>query len=413
MPQAAPPTAFSYFRNIDTDRGRKLKRRLEHIAGADMSLPENVIHGYGAAMNEGDVLSDAYINAAFSGPDRKRAREFVEQALNDGIDSVTDAPVELAALFKDLDTEPDWLDWDLVEHGAEVFRRYGHGLYEFFGMITFNGYRTPTVAKPLILTGAYTGGSAFGRFLETSRFCVDVSEPGALRAGGIGRRSAVMVRILHSIIRRTLLPHPEWDSAWLGMPLSQADSFSTLLASSFVPGQTLKLLGYRPTDHDILAMMHQWRYIGHLMGVQPAWYPETVADGFRAQLLILLSADKEDSADFRHLTQSFMSNYQPKQDSHGLRRLAGELNYRVKLGLAAYYVPTDTYRAAGLPDPGLWRYIPLASFVPNYLRETARRRIPGVAGLIDRRRRAARERWLHEHLDGGEAKFAPVEKLTR
>ncbi|MDT5356334.1 MAG: hypothetical protein QOJ56_4866, partial [Mycobacterium sp.] len=59
--------------------------------------------------------------------------------------------------------------------------------------------RPPDGATPLALTGAYTGGTAFGRFLETSRLWTDTTEPGAMRPGGVGRRSAVFVRILHSI----------------------------------------------------------------------------------------------------------------------------------------------------------------------------------------------------------------------
>jgi len=108
-----------------------------------------------------------------------------------------------------------------------------------------------------------------------------------------------------------------------------------------------------------------------------------------------------------------MTNYQPKQDTRGPRRLAGELNYRIKLGQARCYVQADTYQAAELPDPGLWRFLPYASFVPNFLRETARRHIPGASGLIDRRNRAARQDWLRTRLEDGEANFAPVKKLTR
>ncbi|WP_405886067.1 hypothetical protein OG762_01495 [Streptomyces sp. NBC_01136] len=67
------------------------------------------------------------------------------------------------ALFDQINTDPEWVDWDKVEHGAEVFRRYKE-LYPYFGMSTFNAYGLETVAKPLALTGAYTGGSAFAGF---------------------------------------------------------------------------------------------------------------------------------------------------------------------------------------------------------------------------------------------------------
>jgi len=56
---------------------------------------------------------------------------------------------------------------------------------------------------------------------------------------------------------------------------------------------------------------------------------------------------------------------------------------------------------------------PLARFIPNLVRETLRRKVPGVAGWIDQRHRRTRHEWLNTHLEGGEAKFAPVDKLTR
>lgn len=161
--------------------------------------------------------------------------------------------------------------------------------------------RSPTVAKPLALTGAYTGGSAFGRFVETSRLWTDTTEPGAMRPGAVGRRSAVFVRVLHSMIRHTLLPHPEWDRDRLGMPISRFAQTGTLLLSSFAPGTQLKLLGYRPTDADVEAMMHHWRYVGHLLGVEAAWYPQTVAEGFLANLLLGLAEQPKIDEDSREL----------------------------------------------------------------------------------------------------------------
>jgi hypothetical protein len=41
-----------------------------------------------------------------------------------------------------------------VEHGAEVFRRYGSELYPYFGIMTFNAYGLEIIATPLAMTGA-------------------------------------------------------------------------------------------------------------------------------------------------------------------------------------------------------------------------------------------------------------------
>jgi len=412
--EASIPRAFAYYRLADSPRGQAMRWQFERIAQSRLDLPEQVIRQFGAAMNTGDRLGDAYIDKAFATQAGKAgARKDVERALAGGIESVTDPSPELRALFEHINTDPEWVNWNTIEHGAEVFRRYGKELYPYFGMITFAGYATRTISRPLALTGAYTGNSAFHRFLETSRLWTDTTEPGAMRPGGVGRRSAILVRVLHSIIRHTLLPHPEWDREDLGVPISQLGMFQTLMASSHFPGQQLKLLGYRPTDDDVVAMMHHWRYVGHLMGVEPPWYPQTAADGFRAQLLVMLAEEPSFGPDSAELCRSFMNTYLPPEDARGVRRLVGNLRYQAQLGHSMFYLGSDLHKASGLPDPGPWRYAPLARVVPNFARETARRMIPGVAGWIDQIHRRKRQEFLRKNLGGGEAKFQPVDKLTR
>jgi hypothetical protein len=412
--EALVPSAFAYYRLAEGPQGRDMRRQFERLTKSRLDLPDETIRQFGVAMNTGDRLGDAYIDTAFSTrAGKSSARKDVERALEGGIKSVADPSPELLALFEQIDTDPEWVDWNTVEHGAEVFRRYGKELYPYFGMITFAGYGARTVNRPLALTGAYTGNSAFHRFLETCRFWTDTTEPGALRPGGAGRRSAVLVRVLHSIIRHTLLPHSEWNREQLGVPISQYGMFQTLMASSHFPGQQLKTLGYRPTDDDIVAMMHHWRYVGYLMGFEPPWYPETVTDGFRAQLLIMLGEEPDPGPDPAELCRSFMNTFRPPEDARGLHRIMGNLTYQAQLGHSRFYLGPDLHKASGLPDPGWWRYAPLARFLPNFARETARRRIPGAAGWIDQVHRMARRDFLRKNLEGGEAKFQPVEKLTR
>jgi hypothetical protein len=411
--EVAIPQIFTYFQAADSPVGQSLKWKLERLAKSHLDISDELATAFGRAMNTGDRLGDAYIDACFASPKGKaRARKDVEQALHGGIKTVNNPSPELVALFDQINTDPEWVDWDKVELGAEVFRRYKE-LYPFFGMSTFNAYGLETVAKPLALTGAYTGGSAFGRFLETSRLWTDTTEPGAMRPGAVGRRSAVFVRTLHSMIRHTLLPHPEWNRDRLGMPISQFAQTGTLLLSSFAPGVQLKMLGYRPTDADIEAMMHHWRYVGYLMGVESPWYPETVAEGFKANLLLGLSEQPKIDKDSQELCRSFMDTYLPPENAAGLRQVYGKLRYRAQLGHARFYLGEESYRGTGLPDPGLWRFAPLARVAGNLTRETLRRNVPGAAGWIDQKNRRARHEFLNTNLEGGEAKFKPVDKLTR
>ena len=83
----------------------------------------------------------------------------LDQAIAHGVASVPNAPASLLALFEDIERDPEWLDPERIELGARVFRRYGTAVFRFAGAITLEGYSESSVAKPLVLTGAYAGGS--------------------------------------------------------------------------------------------------------------------------------------------------------------------------------------------------------------------------------------------------------------
>ncbi|MGV9310774.1 oxygenase MpaB family protein [Streptomyces sp. NPDC003691] len=406
------PPSFTYRLARHSPAGRALEKKLSrHIKGG-IELPEEIVDELGRDGARGDALSDAFIDAAFAGGFIRDARRMVDQALEHGIGSVPDAPGELTALFAHIDTEPEWLDWDLVERGARVFRRYGTDAFLYFGITTFDGYRRETIAKPLVLTGAYTGNSAFGRFLETCRFWTDVSEPGALRQRGAGRGTAVTVRVMHSMIRNRITPHEEWDTARLGVPLNQRDQFS-IITLSFTLTQHMKAMGYLIDDEDVLAHMHFWRYVGHLMGVEPSYYPRTVEDWWRAVYLVLLSQAPHDGPDSRRLGQGFVKAFGPAPEDTGEARRRKETEYRTALGWTRFFVNQEVFQAIRLPSAGLWRWSPLKRLLPNLVEQSARKYIVGVDELLDRRRRHRRALWLDENTQGRPAEFAPVERLTR
>ncbi|MFG1667776.1 oxygenase MpaB family protein [Streptomyces sp. Y7] len=406
------PSAFAYFRNEATSAGRTAAQKIGRFVKGGLALPEETLRAMGGDRARGDAVSDAYIDTAFAEGHAGKVRKMVVQALDDGIDSVDEAPAGLKALFAHLDTEPDWLEWDRVERGARLFRRYGTDAFFYFGVTTFEGYRFEHIQKPLALTGAYTGGSAFGRFLETCRFWTDVSEPGALRQGGAGRKAAVMVRIMHSMIRHTIGPHEEWDGERFGVPLNQYDQFTTV-SLSFTLSQHMKLLGHQISDEEALDHMHFWRYVGYLMGVEPAFYPETVEDWWRAVYVISIGADHNDGADSRMLSQSFIDAFAPGPEDQGAERTAKEREYRKALAYAGFFLPAATLEVTGVPQPGVLRWQPLTRLVPNLVTSAARRAVPGFAATLDVRRRQSRAAWMSHHTGGRPAAFTPVERLAR
>jgi hypothetical protein len=406
------PSSFRYFENKERPRGKQLASFLSKHTSGPIELPDDIAVELGRDRGRGDPVSDAFIDTAFDARNVKTARHQVEQALASGIGSVSDPLPGLQDLFAHLDTEPVWLDWAQVELGAKVFRRYGTDAFRYFGLISIPGYRIEMIHKPLVLTGAYTGGSAFRRYLETCKFWTEISEPNALRQGGEGRKTAVLIRILHSIIRHTIEPHPEWDTERLGVPLSQNAQFGTI-SLSFLLNQRAKIIGYLPSDDEILAHMHLWRYVAYLMGVEPAFYPESIDDWWSVLYLMFLQDVPHDGPDSRMLGQSFVEAFGPTgAESPELARQKSREKAEV-LGWTRFFLSGSDYKAVELSDAGLHRWAPLKRLPTNVIAEATRRLIPRSAGYIDDRRRRDRRNWLEFHLSEQPARFTPVETLTR
>ena len=407
------PSSFHYFANRSSARGQQLLTLLGRFVRGPLALPDDVATELGRDRARADPISDAFIAAAFDANYVRDTRRLIDQALDHGIDSVTNAPPELVALFEHLDTEPEWLDWERVERGALLARRYGLDSFYYYGLISLEGYRTEMIYKPLVLTGSYTGGTAFGRYLETCRFWLDTSEPGALRQGGPGRKTAVTIRVMHSMIRRKVGRHPEWDAERLGEPLSQNAQFGTI-SLSFLITQQAKLIGHWPTDQEVLDHMHFWRYIGYLMGIEPAFYPETVEDWWRLIYLMLNMDDPNDGRDSRMLSQSFVAAFGPSDRDSRADRARKAAEQRLILGWTRFFLTEETFTANQLTPPPAWRrWQPLTKLAPNLRDELARRLVPGYTQRLDQRKRTQRDAWLNQHTAGRKARFSPVETLAR
>jgi hypothetical protein len=163
-------------------------------------------------------------------------------------------------------------------------------VFSFATTSTLEMYSESSVAKPLSLSGGYAGEAAHKRQLETVRFWIDVSEPGGLAPGARGRATAMRVRVMHVFIRRRLLKHPEWEyDAW-GMPISIGDATMTLIGGATIPGLALWSAGHQTTIKEIEALLHFWRYIGHLLGVQPDFYPRNFRESVQLTYAYMLSS---------------------------------------------------------------------------------------------------------------------------
>jgi len=413
MPPSRRPTEFRYWQNLEKPWARRLRSVGLRVLGFDPAPPDEVVETLASMYYDADPLAEAFVDEVYLGQSPEIGRELLERALADGVHAIPEAPASLIRLFEDIETDPAWVDREQVELGAKVFRRYGTAVFRFAGAITLEGYSENSVAKPLVLTGAYAGESTRHRFLETAAFWIAVSDPGGLAPGAPGRASALRVRIMHVFVRRKLMSHPEWKlDAW-GVPISQGDALLTLMGGSFAPGVAMQAMGYRPSVREIEAMMHFWRYVGHLMGVRPRWYPSSMREAAQLTFVTILKGARGSGEDGRHLCQSYVKAFTPEPTGPLWKRAYDSLDHKVHMGYTRFFTPPWTYKQQRMPAVGLWALHPLAQAPWIFTAETLRRWFPPLDDVADRVARTSRNRWLRYHMGESRAEYRPREEFTR
>jgi ER-bound oxygenase mpaB/B'/Rubber oxygenase, catalytic domain len=411
---ASTPTDFRYWEALErpgVQRARAIARRLLRF---DPCPPDDVARMLCEDLRAGDPVAERFVDEVFFGPAGPRAgRKLLDRALADGIDAVSDAPDAMRELFAEFEQVPDWVDRELVEEGARIWRRWGTSLFAFAGAETLEMYTESAVVVPLSLTGGYAGDNALRRFLETTRFWMDVSEPGALfRIGSEGRATAMRVRVMHVSVRRRVSTHAEWDVARYGLPISQAYMYLTLMGGSVAPAVAMWPLGFLTTGKEIRALMHYQRYLGHLLGVHPRGYPETVREGFATVTATALARSYTAGRQGAELIESFAPAFRPRSRRGTLRWFKELYEYRLICGYVAFFLQPGTRKRHDVPS-AWWMLVPFSRVPLVVTRELARHFVPGAAARQEAAAVAEREQWYAIQMDGRQAEFDAGSALRR
>lgn len=250
-------------------RNRRIGRPLQRSTG--ITVPDQqLLDRIGRALMERDEPAAALVAAIrrdSSDPTRVTMPQF-KKALESGVDAVPDCPDALRAFFDVVDNAPDWVDFDLVNAGARVYRSYGPNVRDVMADLSLiGGYRFGGPPDLLVKTHLLAGAGALRRMGETVHWSTSVSEHDGLRRGREGFQLTVHVRLMHALVNHKYETNGRWDTDQWGLPINQADQGFTLGLFSSVLLHGLRHLGVRVTDEDSRAIMHLWKYVGWLMGV--------------------------------------------------------------------------------------------------------------------------------------------------
>ena len=314
------------------------------------------VEAYAQLLMGADTLADVIIKEVYQKLGFQQASAMVEEALNNGIANVKDAPLCLQQLFTEAETMPAWLNTELLAAGSSFCRRTGSlGLTVLRNYCLMGGYESSAINKPLIYTGALKQGAA-KRMAETIEFWVQVTSAGALQKGGIGYRSSIKLRLMHAYARVAVQRVPGWSNEQWGVPLNHADMVATNLGFSLVFMEGLKRLGYRPTAKEVAGVLHLWKYIGYLIGIPAQYLPDTEPQAIERLYKWTISQPPADE-DTRALAHALMD--EPLKASFPSYLWQKKLLIKLHLGYNYYFLDDRACHTMGLPETRLryWPYV--------------------------------------------------------
>lgn len=147
------------------------------------------------------------------------------------------------------------------------------------------------------------------RLGETTRFVLDIFKPGAFTSQDAAYLSCAKVRLIHAYSRYFIRMHVrDWDPAF-GNPINQEDLLGTNLAFSHIVLRGMTKIGLSPSAKEHQALLHYWKWIGELMGVETDFWPTTAKEAFELDRLIRKRHLKASEAG-KKLTRALLEFYQ-------------------------------------------------------------------------------------------------------
>lgn len=294
-------------------------------------------------MWRGDPLADALVGDGAGA---------VRRALARGIDAVEDPSPALIDLFAALDTPPGWLDRERCDRAARHLARHASQYGVVLGAASLlAGAQSSIAGKPLTFTGRYASNAAV-RSIEVGSWLTGVMAPGGLLRDGPGFAQTVRVRMIHAHVRAHLSRHPDWDAEAWGLPIPQPYMSFTLAEFCSIALRAMRQLGVRYRDDELADIHHLWRYVGHVVGVDPALLPVTPDDYARIEDLYALTAPGADDDD-----RAFVAALTDFQAAEVARLIPAPLARPLIQGLQRAFVGDAIADDLAVPDTP-WKHLP-------------------------------------------------------
>ncbi|WP_328437529.1 DUF2236 domain-containing protein [Streptomyces sp. NBC_00444] len=239
-------------------------------------------------LTAGDPLADAVVaELDHYGP---RAQRALDAGLRRGLPRLgQQPPAAVAALLKQLEATPSWMDPLMLQRGDVVSLSVPP---MWFGLCSItsalaHSYASPATARLLAQAGSPADMAAH-RLAETGVWARQTIRPGGLLRGRPGYLATVEVRLAHARMRATSLT--DWDSGARGLLVGQLDMARTWLGFTLIASQALEAVGIDITPEEERSLYRYWSYVAHLLGLDESLHQDVVDHAGARRLRDLLDA---------------------------------------------------------------------------------------------------------------------------
>ncbi|KAI0162945.1 tat pathway signal sequence [Pestalotiopsis sp. NC0098] len=289
------------------------------------------IHTYDTVAAEALDALDEIVPPAKVGP-RKDIQEAVEvegkkhRDLYSLVKEHAKTDERVGRLWDEVNTVPEWVDWEQIDRGQKVFWRYGGPAITALTFLSLlGGMGSGRTVETLDRTGGFGAQVVRRRLLETTQHTLGVHKDlEAIKPGGVeGFESSVRVRLLHASVRQRVLKlareKPEYyDLKKYGVPVNDLDCIGTIgTFSATIIWMGLPRQGIFLRPQEIADYLALWRYVAYLMGTPHDWLetPETA----RAMMESLLVSEVKPTKKSGTLANNIITGFEGQAPTYASR----------------------------------------------------------------------------------------------
>jgi hypothetical protein len=263
-----------------------------------------------------------------------------------------DKDPKLQELWDEVTTIPDWVDWDQIARGQDVFYRYGGAtLTGLAYQSLLGGMGANRVVEVLARTGGFSVKVARHRLFETAQHILECTRSvESIKPGGAGFVSSLRVRLLHAAVRRRIMKlakaRPEYYSVEkYGVPINDLDSIATIgTFSGTIIWLSLPRQGIWLREQEVVDYIALWRLIAHYVGTPTEWFERP--SRAKAMMESLLMNEINPTETSKILAANIIRGLEAQPPTYASRSFL-EVNARWLNG-------NELCDALGLGHPSLW-----------------------------------------------------------